>query len=62
MIGEKPICYECKHFHRDSLLFECDAFPDGIPDEIAQGENQHTEPLPDQKNKIVFEKGEDGLT
>ena len=44
------ICSRCKHFRR----FEggCDAFPDGIPDEI---ENDHSKPLPDQENDIVFE-------
>jgi hypothetical protein len=47
------ICFKCKHLR----IFEggCDAFPDGIPDEITSGENKHSEPLPDQDNKIVFE-------
>jgi hypothetical protein len=34
----------------------CTAFPDGIPEEIAYGNNKHTEPYPGQKNKIVFKK------
>ena len=34
----------------------CNAFPDGIPDEIAYGKNLHTDPLPDQLNHIVFSK------
>lgn len=36
----------------------CKAFPypEGIPDSIAYGDDPHTEPLPDQKNDIVFEK------
>jgi len=36
----------------------CSAFPDGIPDEIAYGDNKHLEPLPDQDNDIVFEKAD----
>ncbi len=47
------ICSKCKHFRR----FDggCDAFPDGIPDEITSGENNHSEPLKGQQNRIVFE-------
>ena len=47
------ICLRCKHFRR----FEggCDAFPDGIPDEIVAGFNNHSKPLPFQPNDIVFE-------
>lgn len=47
------ICSRCKHFRR----FEggCDAFPEGIPDEITSGENDHSKPLKDQGNDIVFE-------
>ena len=36
----------------------CEAFPVGIPDVIAYGNNKHTKPLPDQGNDIVFEKEE----
>jgi hypothetical protein len=46
------ICFSCKHF----LVFGCDAFPDGIPDIILSGKNKHNRPLPDQGNKIVYEK------
>ena len=48
------ICFTCKHFRP----FEgggCDAFPDGIPDEITSGENEHSKPLPGQGNDIMFE-------
>lgn len=40
-------CAFCKHFDaavRDKNV--CEAFPDGIPDEIAYGENTHQEPYP----------------
>lgn len=33
----------------------CDAFPDGIPDEIAYGDNKHLKPLEGQGNQIVYE-------
>jgi hypothetical protein len=47
------VCLKCIHFRR----FEggCDAFPNGIPNEITSGENEHSKPLPFQKNDIVFE-------
>jgi hypothetical protein len=47
------ICFKCKHFRR----FEggCDAFPDGIPDEIVTDPNNHSKPLSFQTNNIVFE-------
>lgn len=51
------VCFNCKNFRR----FEggCNAFPNGIPDEITSGENEHLKPLPDQENDIVFEPIED---
>jgi hypothetical protein len=50
MINNK--CFECSNYICD---LACQAFPKGIPDEIMQGENDHTTPLPDQGNDIVFE-------
>ena len=47
------ICFKCKHY-RDFEI-GCDAFPDGIPDEIISGENEHSKPLSFQTNDIVFE-------
>ena len=46
------ICFKCKHFRE----FEggCDAFPEGIPNEITSGENEHFIKLPEQKNNITF--------
>lgn len=65
MLAE-PTCWtrQCKHYigviqPDGTELTEtnsCIAFPDGIPAEIAYGENRHLRPLPDQGNKIVFEK------
>ena len=33
----------------------CEAFPKGIPTEIAYGKNTHAKVLPEQENDIVFE-------
>lgn len=63
----EPKCSErdCRHFQGvrylrpdEGELSEvnyCDAFPDGIPDEIAYGNNKHLKPLPSQLNEIVYE-------
>ena len=34
----------------------CLAFPEGIPDQIAYGDNLHLTPLPNQGNSIVYEE------
>jgi hypothetical protein len=54
MEAKNLICFKCKHF-REFSGGGCDAFPEGIPDEITSGENEHKEILKDQKNDIVFE-------
>jgi hypothetical protein len=51
------ICSGCKNF--DRVDGNCTAFPDGIPDEILSGENDHSKPLPNQGNDIVFESTTD---
>lgn len=61
-----PSCFKrkCKFF---SGVFQSDgtemtekvvclAFPTGIPNEIAYGNNPHLEPFPGQENVIVFEE------
>ena len=45
-------CQMCVNFWHNGF---CSAFPEGIPLEILQGENDHSKPLPDQDNDIVFE-------
>jgi hypothetical protein len=55
---------KCKHLQgilqpdgtEMSEVSYCDAFPDGIPNEIAYGNNKHLKPIKGQKNDIVFEK------
>ena len=46
------ICNRCKH--TNSFRQGCDAFPEDIPMEILLS-NEHSKPLPEQKNNIVFE-------
>lgn len=47
------LCLMCKHH---VLGNECEAFTKGIPDEIFLfGTNDHSKPLPEQKNDIIFE-------
>lgn len=62
-----PRCWErgCKHFigvdqpdgPELSERVVCTAFPNGIPDEIAYGENLDIEPFPGD-NRIQFEERE----
>lgn len=49
------LCISCKNYDKS---YFCKAFPDknGIPNEIANGKNNHSKPLKDQKNDIVFEE------
>ena len=54
MTPKKLICENCKHFK--DFSFGCQAFQDGIPKEILNGENDHAKPLTDQDNNIVFEE------
>jgi hypothetical protein len=51
------LSFTCKHLR--VITGGCDAFPEGIPDIIAEEGQEHHEPLPDQKNDIVFEPFED---
>lgn len=49
----RSVCAKCKHFNETE--FSCPAF-DEIPLNILSGESDHSKPLPDQNNKIVFSK------
>lgn len=48
----RPLCWECKHLQAGG---KCKAFPNGIPEEFLSGDEQHTEPHPND-NGIQFEK------
>ena len=48
------ICIKCKHFK--PISGGCSAFKNDIPNEIIKN-NKHDQPLPDQKNDIIFEEG-----
>lgn len=41
-----PLCVTCRFWHRaNHEAFTCDAYPDGIPEEIIQSEHDHHEPF-----------------
>jgi hypothetical protein len=46
-----PKCNSCKHY---TGWAKCSAFPDGIPDQILEGKNNHKKPLEGQGNEFVF--------
>ena len=50
-------CLGCNNFNFKNWKrgASCKAFPKGIPRIIANGEVDHSKPLPDQGNDIVFE-------
>lgn len=43
-------------FREGIFLPTCKAFPEGIPEEINSGKNNHNKPLSGQENDIVFEE------
>lgn len=47
-----PICNKCVHFKPRTI--SCKAFPKRIPNEILDGDNDHSKPLPNQGNDLVF--------
>lgn len=45
-------CFLCKHLNG---LGMCEAFPDGIPEDIMSGDVSHDHPIPGQVGDYVFE-------
>ena len=66
---EEPKCWirKCKYYlgviqpdgTEATEVNNCEAFPDGIPEEITYGDNKHLKVLPNQKNDIIYEKVEE---
>lgn len=52
---QNNLCITCKNYIQET---KCKAFAKGIPDDILLGFNNHSKPLPDQDNDIVFEAKE----
>jgi len=46
-----PVCDTCKYYKRGTL--SCEAFTK-IPSEILRSKNNHSKPLPSQKNNLVY--------
>jgi len=63
---DEPKCFirKCKYYlgviQSDGTemteVNNCEAFSDGIPEEIAYGDNKHLKVLPNQQNDIIYEK------
>lgn len=51
-MGSVFYCLLCKNYQDNG---KCLAFPDGIPENILRGEDEHSKPLPEQNNNLVFE-------
>jgi len=54
----KSLCSHCEHFSKISFN-KCKAFPEGIPEEIKNGEVIHQEIRPDQKGFITWKPRKD---
>ena len=53
--SNKTNCFHCKNFNE--FQGNCKAFQNGIPYGVGTLE-PHNKPIPEQKNNIVFERGE----
>ena len=49
-----PICRWCVHHHGQQSITTCDAFPEGIPEEVMSASADHMEPIPGDSG-ITFE-------
>jgi hypothetical protein len=50
-VVREPVCFACRH-----LIYwpYCAAFPDGIPDQVRQGQDDHRKPIEGDRG-IQFE-------
>jgi len=53
-ISDWIFCRFCQQLHNLTGKPTCNAFPEGIPQEILSGKLIHNNPLPEQKNNIVL--------
>ena len=51
-----PKCISCKNYFG---MDKCRAFPDGIPRNILNGNFDHSEKHPEQKNDVLYEQRKD---
>jgi hypothetical protein len=52
-----PKCSICRHFNLvPSIKPNCKAFPKGIPENIWLKGKDHSKPMKDQENDIVYEE------
>ncbi len=49
-----PQCIYCRHLDQDAAEWVCKAYPNGIPQQILEGEANHVQPYPGD-NGIQFE-------
>ncbi len=49
---------QCKNCDNYILNFTCLAFPKKIPENVYINKIKHNKPIAEQKNNIVFERGE----
>jgi hypothetical protein len=49
------LCRFCLHLHNLMGKLTCNAFPEGIPPEIASGRIIHNKPFPGQENDLTFD-------
>lgn len=52
------MCFRCKHFtghNKSKKVYECKAFPEGIPLDVILEKFKHTKKHPQQKGDKVYE-------
>lgn len=55
VISRWRLCRFCLHLHNLVAKLTCNAFPEGIPAEIASGRFIHNRPFPGQENDLTFD-------